>query len=52
MKVTWSDIPALILVLFSFFGTWIGVQESVFKKEKKGVLGMQGNTTVFSMLSA
>ena len=37
---------------FAFGKAWIVGQESTFKKDKKGAIGMEGNTTVFSMLSA
>ena len=40
------------LCSFAFRKSWIGGQESAFKKDKKGALGTEGNTTVFSMLSA
>ena len=32
---------------FAFGKAWIGGQESTFKKDKKGGLGTEGNTTVF-----
>ena len=37
---------------FAFRKAWIGRQKSAFKKEKKGAVGMEGNATAFSMLSA
>ena len=36
---------------FAFQKAWIGGQESAFEKDKRS-LGMEGNTTAFSMLSA
>ena len=40
------------LCSFAFQKAWNGGQESAFKKDKKGALGTEGNTTAFSMLSA
>ena len=37
---------------FAFWKAWIGGQESASKKDEKGALGTEGNTIVFSMLSA
>ena len=42
-------MPALCS--FAFGKAWIEGQESAFKKYKKEALGMEGNTTVFSMLN-
>ena len=45
-------MSASILVLFLFRKAWMGGQESAFKKDKKRALGMESNTTLFSMLLA
>ena len=43
-------MPASILMLFLFRNAWMGGQESASKKDKKRALGMESNTTLFSML--
>ena len=40
------------LYSFAFWKAWIGRPETAFKKDKKGALGKEGNTTVSSMISA
>ena len=39
------------LYSFAFGKAWIGGQESAFMKDKKGALGLEGNTAIFSMQS-
>ena len=35
------------LYSFAFGKAWIGGQESAFRKDEKGAVGMEGNTPVF-----
>ena len=48
MKWDASLDPCVLFV----WKAWIDGQESAFKKDKKRALGTEGNTTLFSMISA